>query len=142
MDVVKRFRTRNLISPVLDVAYGEFILQVSRFSVVEMATASRRGEAILREKGMDPETAPANEKIGCLCVALADNIVRHIKGWTHTPTDGGEAIAFSSEVAKELFAEMNDIEKAMLGIAYIAAQEEDQKKAESAASQPQASSST
>ena len=142
MDVVKRFRTRNFISPVLDVTYGEFVLQVSRFSVVEMATASRRGEAILREKGMAPDTAAANEKIGCLCVALADNVVRHIKGWTHTPTDGGEAIPFDSGVAKELFSEMNDIEKAMLGIAYIAAQEDDQKKAESAATQPQASSSS
>ncbi len=141
MDVVKRFRTRNLISPVLDVAYGEFILQVARFSMVEMATASRRGEAILREKGMNPDEAPANEKIGCLCVALADVVVRHIKGWTHNPTDGGAPIPYDPSVAKEMFGEMTDIEKAMLGIAYIAAQEEDQKKVESAAIQPPPSSS-
>lgn len=142
MDVVKRFRTRELISPILDVAYGEFILKVSRFSMIEMATASRRGEAMLREKGLDPETAPQNEKIGSLCVGLADVVVKHIKGWTHAPTDGFAPLDYKPELIAEIFGELSDIEKAMLGLAYMVAQEEDQKKAETALSQQKASSSS
>lgn len=130
MDFVERFKARKVITGNLDLVVGDFTFQVRRFSQAESGVASRRSEAMLRERGLEPTTAGRDELIGSYCCALTDIIRRHVVGFTHQPKDGSAALEYSKATCDELFDAMTDAEKVGIGAAYIITAEEDLKKTE------------
>jgi len=140
MDFIQRFKERKIVSPTLDVKFGEFVLKVERFSQAEMSEAGRDSERMMRQRGLepkvedtqDPKFITQQDRVGSLCCAVAPFVIRHLKGWTHKPVVGDE-IPYSKENAQLMLDAMTDVERAMLGLAYFAASDDDQKKMDKAA---------
>lgn len=149
---IERFRNRQNTAMVLDVPVspnsGELILKVARFAEAEHNAARKDAEAVLVKLGMlgageiiHREHPAFGRYLVEFCEILPKYIKRHVKGWEHNPSDGGDPVPFSAGALEGMISGMTSGELYELGLSYLnTVGEEEKKKDGSTSSEPISSS--
>lgn len=150
---IERFRNKNLLPKTVDVPWPinnpEITFHVAPFSQSEKQGAAWAAEKEMAERGVakpNPDDALAveayeKEHQAHLFAALADVVKRHVKGWTHKPSDG-EPLRYSPADLELLFKEFTFSDKMLIGASYsVVMLEYEKKKEDKAPNTPQDSSS-
>jgi hypothetical protein len=137
MSAIDRFRKRQNGAMTFDVPWPtkeepKIIFRVNRFAQAEMTAATWAAEKNLRDRGIE-RTNPVWEETWnwALGYAIAEFVKKHVKSWTFKIDEGEEPIIFSQATLEGIVADMNEVEKAQFGWAYVLALvDEDTKKKE------------
>lgn len=149
---IERFRDRQNRAMVLEVPLSagskELVLKVARFAEAEHNAARKEAEAALVKLGMlqpgefiSREHPAFGRYMAEFCEILPKYIKRHVKGWTHLPSDGKEPVEFSQGTLEAVISGMSSGELFDLGLSYLNVAGEEEKKTEAATSSETASAS-
>ena len=125
MSFVDRFKNRQVLTPILDVPFRDFVFKIARFSEMERKDVRLKARARIRDGGDNPDKATDAEQTVAYCIMLPDFLRRHVKGWT-CPEHLG--IPFNAGNLVMLFDEMDERERIELSLAYLKATDEDEQK--------------
>lgn len=149
---IEKFRDRVNAAQVLEIPLiagsSEVILKVKRFNAACHNAARKDAEAVLFKLGLlQPNefidaTHPAYKRyIIEYWEALALQVKRHVKDWTHTPPEGVAKIEYSEGKLTEFYEKLGSGELQDLGWAYFDADQAEEKKKEAATTTATSSSS-
>lgn len=134
--IIERIQKRKTIDMILDVEFPlatkELVFKVARFSQAEQDQALFKAEGILKERGVNRESLTPeeyqNELNSAYYYSLADFVKRHVKAWIHNTE--GEKLVFNAANLESLFLEFSISERVEIGVSYLLAAYNDNKKKE------------
>lgn len=129
MSIIERLKDRKLFSPSVEVPISEtdpeFVFEIGRMPRAEVDCAVISALDMLSPLGGQVDDGVRN---ATFVFAFASYLKRHIKGWKHTPADGGEQLVFSRSNLDQLFSILSIKELSAIVAGYNTATAADEKK--------------
>lgn len=128
MSIIERLKSRQLISPVVEVNLPaespEFVFQVARMPQAEIDCAILQALEMLSPLGSIDDAS----RNAAYIYSFTSYLKRHIKSWKHNPKEGEQAIAYSRSNLDQLFAVLTLVELGQIVAGYGEATTADEKK--------------